>query len=57
MSAALVRVPSVGWWDDAERHETERFWMAHPAVRARINRRVSGDPGVWPTTWLACWSS
>lgn len=41
------------YWDDLERHgASPEMWMAHPTVRAQINRRVSGDPDVWPTTWL-----
>ena len=26
--------------------------MAHPLIRETINRRVSGDPAVWPITWF-----
>jgi O-antigen biosynthesis protein len=26
--------------------------MNHPAARARINRRVTGDPARWPIAWL-----
>ncbi|HUP47281.1 MAG TPA: class I SAM-dependent methyltransferase, partial [Thermoanaerobaculia bacterium] len=26
--------------------------MAHPRIRAEINRRVSGDPATWPTQWF-----
>lgn len=26
--------------------------MNHPAVRAAINRRVTGDPQLWPIAWL-----
>ncbi len=38
-----------GFWD--EHHhvaEDPDFWMAHPLGRAAINRRISGDPHVWP---------
>jgi SAM-dependent methyltransferase len=28
------------------------FWMAHPACRQAINRRVSGDPHEWPLDWF-----
>jgi len=38
-----------GFWE--EHHhvaEDPDFWMAHPLGRAAINRRVSGDPNVWP---------
>ncbi len=27
-------------------------WMGEPAVRQRINERISGRAGVWPTDWL-----
>ncbi|KAB2959397.1 MAG: class I SAM-dependent methyltransferase [Thermoanaerobaculia bacterium] len=41
------------YWDDLTHHvAVEEIWMGHPAARARINRRVSGDPAIWPTTWL-----
>ncbi|RMH22863.1 MAG: class I SAM-dependent methyltransferase [Acidobacteria bacterium] len=44
------------YWDKVEHHlgrrHLERMWMDHPRVRARINRRVTGDPGRWPTDWL-----
>ncbi len=40
-------------WDSVERHtRDELFWMADPIVRERINRRISGDPRVWPLTWF-----
>ena len=37
------------FWD-AHHHVTEDpgFWMAHPLCRAAINRRVCGDPFIWP---------
>jgi SAM-dependent methyltransferase len=37
------------YWD--ENHPKTRdpdYWMAHPHCRAAINRRVTGDPAVWP---------
>jgi SAM-dependent methyltransferase len=41
------------YWSDLRRHtEWEEIWMNHPAVRARINRRVTGDDGLWPIAWL-----
>jgi SAM-dependent methyltransferase len=41
------------YWSDIERHtDWEGIWMNHPAVRARINRRVTGDGGLWPIAWL-----
>lgn len=47
----------MGFWDEVAHHvgtaHLERFWMTHPAVRLRINRRVSGDPHLWPIQWLA----
>jgi SAM-dependent methyltransferase len=45
----------VPYWDDVSHHTTEsleRHWMAHPLVRHAINRRVTGDPLVWPITAL-----
>lgn len=44
----------VNYWDSIEAHSrVEEIWASHALVRARINQRVSGDPHVWPTTWLA----
>ncbi|HEY6139408.1 MAG TPA: methyltransferase domain-containing protein [Thermoanaerobaculia bacterium] len=43
------------YWDDLYHHTAEsleRHWMAHPLVREAINRRVTGDPQVWPVTVL-----
>ena len=41
------------YWDDVARHTASAGnWMADPLVRAAINRRVSGDPNVWPVTAL-----
>src|SRR5262245_28763891 len=41
-----------GYWSVPEKHGWEGIWMNHPAVRARINRRVTGDATVWPIQWL-----
>jgi SAM-dependent methyltransferase len=41
------------YWDDLAHHTVlDDIWLSHPRVRERVNRRVSGDPAVWPTTWL-----
>ena len=43
----------MSYWDDVARHTAGADnWMADPLVRAAINRRVSGDPNVWPVTAL-----
>jgi SAM-dependent methyltransferase len=37
------------YWSDLRLHdEWDAMWMGHPRVRAWINRRVSGDPAMWP---------
>lgn len=37
------------YWSDVRRHDDwDAMWMGHPRVRAWINRRVSGDPAMWP---------
>jgi SAM-dependent methyltransferase len=44
----------VNYWDSIEAHSrVEEIWGSHPLVRQRINRRISGDPNTWPTSWLA----
>jgi|GEM_PF-277731 len=49
-----LQVKAEEFWD---RHhhivEDPGFWMAHPLCRLAINRRVSGDPNVWPLSALA----
>jgi SAM-dependent methyltransferase len=46
----------MAYWDELAHHVSgEEMWMGHPVVRARINRRVTGDPALWPTAWLARW--
>lgn len=42
------------YWDDHHHGASEDagFWMAHPLCRAAINRRVGGDPAVWPLDWF-----
>lgn len=42
-----------GWfWSRTARAGGIPTWMGERVVRERINRRISGDPGVWPTDWL-----
>ncbi len=44
----------VNYWDSIEAHSrVEEIWGSHALVRERINRRISGDPHTWTTTWLA----
>ncbi len=41
------------YWSCLERHtDWDGHWMNHPAARAAINRRVTGDPARWPIAWL-----
>src|SRR5688572_5648229 len=46
----------MSFWDSVDHHigdeHLEQFWMAHPIVRERINRRISGQSGLWPVDWL-----
>jgi SAM-dependent methyltransferase len=42
------------YWDNVTHHtDTSDIWMGHPAVRAAINRRVSGNAGEWSVAALA----
>jgi SAM-dependent methyltransferase len=44
----------VAYWDDLSHHiDLDDNWMSHPLCRAAINRRVTGDPNVWPVAGLA----
>lgn len=44
------------YWDDVETHigkeQLEAFWMSHPAVRACLNGRITGNPHQWPLDWF-----
>ena len=42
----------MSYWSDPGKHGWDELWQNHPAVRAWINRRVTGDPGKWPIEWL-----
>jgi len=42
------------FWDEGAPGEPEdHYWGAQPLVRRAINRRVTGDPNVWPMEWFA----
>lgn len=43
------------FWDREIHDPTAVTWMAHPLVRAYINRSISGHPGHWPMDWLESW--
>jgi SAM-dependent methyltransferase len=44
---------AIRYWDhNRERTLDPGYWMADPAVRQAINRRVSGDPNCWPLDWF-----
>ena len=41
------------YWDqNREKSKDPAYWMAHPACRQAINRRVSGSPHEWPLDWF-----
>ena len=42
----------MSYWSDPGKHGWDELWQNHPAVRAWINRRVTGDPSKWPIEWL-----
>jgi SAM-dependent methyltransferase len=45
---------AVRYWDHHHHvAEDPLFWMANPLCRAAINRRVTGDPNLWPLDWFA----
>lgn len=45
----MVKRSPVSYWDEIAHHtDTSEIWMAHPLVRAAINRRITGDPNTWP---------
>src|ERR1700716_4116665 len=42
------------FWDEGAPGEPENhYWGAQPLVQRAINRRVTGDPNVWPMDWFA----
>ena len=58
--ASLVKEPdphgasSREFWEAPVTEDDEdHFWAAQPLVRRAINRRITGDPTVWPMEWFA----
>jgi len=51
--AAVTASGGAGYWEDPGSHAWDELWMNHALVRERINRRVTGDPALWPIRWLA----
>jgi SAM-dependent methyltransferase len=48
-----VKVTEASYWSCLDRHTVwDDIWMSPPSVRARINRRVTGDSSLWPIAWL-----
>ncbi|HYI09686.1 MAG TPA: class I SAM-dependent methyltransferase [Thermoanaerobaculia bacterium] len=43
------------FWNREVHTPTHSNWMAHPLVRAYINRSIAGDSGQWPMDWLETW--
>jgi 2-polyprenyl-3-methyl-5-hydroxy-6-metoxy-1,4-benzoquinol methylase len=42
------------FWESGEAEDEEsHYWGAQPMVRRAINRRITGDPDVWPMEWFA----
>lgn len=42
------------FWDSGTAEDEENhYWGAQPLVRRAINRRVTGNPDVWPMEWFA----
>ncbi|HYX20151.1 MAG TPA: class I SAM-dependent methyltransferase, partial [Thermoanaerobaculia bacterium] len=39
---------AANYWSDPEKHAWDGIWLNHPAVRAWVNRRVTGDAALWP---------
>lgn len=43
----------MSYWETLHHHtDIEQYWTNHPRVRARINRRISGDPSIGPMDWF-----
>ena len=40
------------WNANRDKATHSGFWMAHPACRHAINRRIAGDPHEWPLDWF-----
>ena len=48
----MTSAGDANYWSDPDKHAWDGIWMNHPAVRAWVNRRVTGDPTLWPVHWL-----
>ncbi len=41
------------WESGTAESEENHYWGAQPLVRRAINRRITGDPNLWPMDWFA----
>src|SRR5215467_1495125 len=42
------------FWETGQHDdEDDHYWGAQPMVRRAINRRITGDPDLWPMDWFA----
>ncbi|HWC64454.1 MAG TPA: class I SAM-dependent methyltransferase, partial [Thermoanaerobaculia bacterium] len=41
------------WEGGASESDENHYWGAQPLVRRAINRRITGNPDVWPIDWFA----
>ena len=46
----------MSYWEKIEHHiggeQEAAFWMAHPPIRAYVNRAISGSASIWPVEWF-----
>ncbi|NJL27083.1 MAG: class I SAM-dependent methyltransferase [Thermoanaerobaculia bacterium] len=52
MSGFLRRRIARHWTPELGDRTETGFWMAHPAVRRAINRRITGNEDSWPMEWF-----
>lgn len=52
MSETTATKAAQYWDQNREKSKDPAYWMAHPACRQAINRRVSGSPHEWPLDWF-----
>ncbi len=49
----LQRLAVHRFWNAAHARGGIATWLAEPAVRRCLNRRITGSPDLWPIDWLA----
>jgi SAM-dependent methyltransferase len=53
LSRDAHHVEALEYWEAAAPAKESHYWAAQPLVRRAINRRITGNPDIWPLEWFA----